>query len=75
MAVVNEGSLVGQQRANRSGLCTIEIVGCYGFGSGGFLYSVKLDGSNVIHACGMRHDDVLRDYPVLIQQPHAAKSI
>jgi hypothetical protein len=67
-------SLVGQVRYNAETTECIKILGCYGYGSGGYLYTVgykskaeALEGHTtwLKSPNGMSHFDVLEEYPSL----------
>jgi ssDNA-binding Zn-finger/Zn-ribbon topoisomerase 1 len=59
-------SLIGQIRYNAEATEHIKILGCYGYGSGGFLYAVSLvNDTRIKSQTGMSHADVLEAFPSL----------
>lgn len=57
------GPMVGQERAAPSGE-RIVLVGCYGHGARGALFSFERNGMRA--PSGMSAEDIARDYPVVI---------
>lgn len=72
-ACEDDESLVGQTRYNAEATECIKVLGCYGYGSGGFLYAVSVPayGASSPNSPwpkapnGMSHADILEAYPSL----------
>jgi hypothetical protein len=58
-----DSSYIGQTRWNQARTEQVKILGCYGYGSGGYLYSVTFPNTSQTSPNGLSHQDVDAQYP------------
>lgn len=65
----------GQTRSTANGDETIGILGCYGAGSGGLLFSVTLPNTSLRSQSGLSEEDIALRYPVVkVEPPRSSKA-